>query len=215
MLALFTGDSITDAGRRADPSGFLGAGYVRRIAGLAEASHPGLRVVNTGISGNRAVDLVDRWTRDVLDHQPDILTILIGANDMWRRFDADSPTSADEFRSHYETLLDRARAETSLRHLVLMDPFVVPVNEEQESWHETDLAAKIDVVGELARRHGAIHLPLHDILTERAAQDGPLSVVEDGIHPTAAGHELIARTWWRAVDPLVDATTDDETGDRR
>jgi acyl-CoA thioesterase I len=82
--ALFTGDSITDAGRRTDPSGYLGAGYVRRIAEMASAGNPALTVVNTGIGGNRTTDLAARWEEDVILRSPNVLTILVGVNDTWR-----------------------------------------------------------------------------------------------------------------------------------
>lgn len=203
--ALFTGDSITDSGRRTDPSGLLGAGYVRRVAEMSNIGEPKLNVVNTGISGDRTTDLLLRWDADVIDRHPGVLTILIGANDMWRRYDADTPMSADEFRVNYEVLLDRARSVLDLRELVLMDPFVVPVNEAQSRWYAEDLEAKIAVVRELAGRYNAIHIPLHDILAERASLEGAASVIDDGLHPSAGGHELIAQAWWSIVTPVLGA----------
>ncbi|MBN9141205.1 MAG: SGNH/GDSL hydrolase family protein [Micrococcales bacterium] len=201
--ALFTGDSITDMCRRTDPSGFLGAGYVRRIAELSSAGAPRLNVINTGVSGDRTTDLAARWEADVVERRPDVLTVLIGANDMWRRYDADLPMSAEEFGANYAALLERARSALQLTRLVLMDPFLVPVTEEQAGWYAEDLAAKIDVVRELAARFDAVHIPLHDILTERAAIEGPASVIDDGVHPSAGGHELIAQAWWSTVAPSL------------
>lgn len=203
ITALFTGDSITDMCRRTDPSGYLGAGYVRRVAEMAATSEPAIKVINTGISGDRTTDLLARWDADVIERRPDVLTIMIGANDMWRRYDAGLPMSADEFEANYSTLLDRSRAELDLSRIVIMEPFLVPLTDEQAGWLGEDLEAKIQVAGDLADRYGATLIRLQDIFTERAAAEGAASVIDDGVHPSAGGHELIAQSWWASVVPSL------------
>lgn len=75
----------------ADPNG-VGAGYVYSTISLFHALHPDMNVtfINRGISGNRVKDLQARWQEDALDLNPDVLSILIGINDTWRRFDANA-----------------------------------------------------------------------------------------------------------------------------
>ncbi len=75
QTVLFTGDSITDCGRRGDDRP-LGAGYVRMAVDLINARYPdnGCRFINTGIGGNIVRDLFDRWTDDCIRHQPDWLS---------------------------------------------------------------------------------------------------------------------------------------------
>jgi acyl-CoA thioesterase I len=197
--ALFIGDSITDCCRRTDPSGFLGAGYVRRVAEIAADQGDDLRIVNTGIGGDRVTDLRRRWEEDCLAHSPDILTILVGVNDMWRRYDADMPMTAEQFEADYAAILEQARDRLSLQRLVIMEPFLVPITEEQERWHAEDLDAKIEVARSLAGRFDAVLLRLNELFTDRASADGPMSVIDDGVHPSAGGHELIAQAWWQAV----------------
>ena len=149
---LFIGDSITDCGRRDDEPDFLGDGYVRLIA-----EHlPDRAILNRGISGNRAIDLRDRWNVDVVAEYPEILTVYVGINDTWRRFDDNDPTSAVAFEANYRGCLeDLGGAET----LILVEPFVVPVNPEQELWHE-DLDPKRAVVAQLAVEFSAGFVPL-------------------------------------------------------
>lgn len=205
-IALFTGDSITDAGQQSDPSrsrpgGGLGAGFVRRIAEIAALDAPGLEIVNTGISGHRTTELLERWTPDVIDHRPDVLTILVGINDTWRRYDAGDPTSGEVFRSNYVRLLDRVRTRLRLRQLVVMEPFLIPITDEQARWAAEDLDEKREISSELAARFDAVFIPLQQILGERAARDGARSMVIDGVHPSAGGHELIAQTWWARIGP--------------
>jgi lysophospholipase L1-like esterase len=198
--ALFTGDSITDAGRLSDPRGQLGDGYVRRVAELAAVDAPRLSVINTGVSGDRTTDLLGRWTEDVIQHQPDILTILIGINDVWRRYDSGMPMAGAEYAANYAALLDRVRAELRLRQLVIMEPFLVPVSEDQSRWPDEDLDEKRAIARDLAGRYDATFIPLHELFAARAAVAGADSVVDDGVHPSAGGHELIARAWWSAVE---------------
>lgn len=202
-IVLFTGDSITDAGQQFDPSlvgpgSGLGAGYVRRIAEIAATEAPGLQVLNTGISGHRTTDLLRRWDADVIDLQPNVLTILIGINDMWRRYDAGTPMLGAEFRSNYTQLLERV-AVLRLRNLVVLEPFLLPFTEEQEAWPGEDLDEKRAIAFELAGRFDAVFIPLQAIFTDRAVETGAASLTIDGVHPSAAGHELIAQTWWSTV----------------
>lgn len=122
---------------------------------------------------------------------------------MWRRYDASTPTSPEEFEANYRLLLDRVRNELDLEQLVLMDPFVVPIRADQAHWFEEDLKAKVEIVNDLATQWDAVHIPLHELFTAKADESGPHSVVEDGVHPTADGHDLIAQAWWRSVGPRV------------
>ncbi|HET6297189.1 MAG TPA: SGNH/GDSL hydrolase family protein [Kribbella sp.] len=187
---VFAGDSVTDCGRRADPEG-LGDGYVRDLFDDLGAGRP--RIVNAGISGNRAVDLRARWQTDVLAHEPDLVSVLIGINDTWRRYDEDDPTSTEDFEAAYRACLEPVRAR-----LVLVEPFLLAVKDEQRSWRE-DLDPKIEVVRRLAREYDAILVPADVEFTRQAAVVGATTLADDGVHPTSAGHRLLADLWRRTV----------------
>ncbi|WP_106815590.1 SGNH/GDSL hydrolase family protein [Microbacterium timonense] len=192
-ILVFAGDSITDSGRdRTDPAS-LGDGYVRLIA-EAVAGDDAI-VVNHGIAGDRAVDLSARWD-DVLASDPDLLTVYIGVNDMWRRFDSDDPTSADEFESTVAQLLTAAR-DAGLQRLMLVEPFFVPVREDQAGWLE-DLDPKRAAVRRLAERFEATLVPLHERVSAAVAEHGAAAIAPDGVHPTAQGAAIIADAWLAA-----------------
>ena len=198
---VFIGDSITDAGRREDPEN-LGSGYVRIIAAELAAQGDARAIVNTGVSGDRAVDLRARWDDDALSFEPELLSIYVGINDTWRRYDSGDPTPADDFAATYRVLLEAAQARFSPR-FILMEPFVVPVTGEQKHWAAEDLDAKRAVVAELATEYGAAFVPLQSLLTEAAAQNGgAASIAEDGVHPTPLGSTLIAGAWLSAEATL-------------
>jgi lysophospholipase L1-like esterase len=196
---LFQGDSITDAGRDRSQPDSLGRGYPQFVAGLYTADHPGDGVVfmNRGISGDRARNLVERWTEDAMDLRPDIVSILIGINDTWRRYDRNDPTSPGAFENGCRIVLNRVKNETDAR-IVLLEPFVLPVPGDRIAWRE-DLDPKIEVVRRLATEYGAIFIPLDRIFAELAAGTRPEVWAADGVHPTPAGHAVIARAWLKAV----------------
>lgn len=187
---VFAGDSVTDCGRRTDPDG-LGDGYVRKVYDDLGAGRP--TIVNAGISGNRAVDLAARWATDVLAHDPSLVSILIGINDTWRRYDEDDPTTPEDFEASYRALLDPLSCP-----VVLMEPFLLPVKDGQEAWRE-DLDPKLDVVRKLAVEYGAILVPTDVELTKQAISVGAAALAGDGVHPSAAGHRALAELWRRYV----------------
>lgn len=196
---LFYGDSITDSGRHRANLESWGGGYVSLIA--AELSFrlasPGLRVINQGISGNRVFDLEARLETDLLAHRPTLVTILIGINDTWRRYDRGLVSPLPEFRAAYHRVLTRIRAELAPR-LVLMEPFLLPVPADRRAWRE-DLDPKIVAVRELAAEFGAELIPLDGMFAVAATRAAADFWLPDGVHPSAAGHALIADAWLKVA----------------
>jgi lysophospholipase L1-like esterase len=189
---IFAGDSVTDCGRREDPDG-LGSGYVRDLASTDLLS--GCRVLNAGIGGDRLEDLERRWEADVLAARPDVVSVMIGINDTWRRFDSGLPSDPGVFTDRYRALLGSLAPDV---RIVLLEPFVVPVTEEQVEWRE-DLDPRIDAVHLLAREFGAVIVPVDGALNGLARRTGASALAADGVHPTAQGHRAIAEAWRRAV----------------
>jgi acyl-CoA thioesterase I len=194
---LFIGDSITDAGRdRSDPDD-LGGGYPSLVAAICGSTPDlGATFVNRGISGNRVRDLRARWQADCLDLAADVVSIMIGINDTWRRYDSNDATSVDDFARDYDDILAETRDRVSA--LVLVEPFLLPVTDEQQVWRE-DLDPKIAVVRDLADKYAATLVPLDSVMVRFARERNPAALAGDGVHPTPAGHALIARTWLAAV----------------
>jgi lysophospholipase L1-like esterase len=180
---VFAGDSITDCERREDPAG-LGDGYVRLVA---DALGGAARVVNRGISGNSSRDLRDRWEADVLAAQPNLVSVLVGINDTWRRYDSGAVTSAAEFEDNYRALLTPLAGV----RIVLIEPFLLPVRDEQVTWRE-DLDPKLAVVRALAAEFDAVLVPADTALN---AAGSAAEVAPDGVHPSTWGHELLAKLW--------------------
>jgi acyl-CoA thioesterase-1 len=198
-LVLFQGDSITDGGRKREVATDLGWGYPLLIASWIAAMYPErqIRFLNRGISGNRVRDLLARWEADCIALKPDWVSILIGINDTWRRYDSNDPTSVQEFERDYRALLRLTRERTEAQ-IILMEPFVLHTPPDRETWRE-DLDPKIQVVRQLAREFKATLVPLDRRFREVAMRRDPAFWAADGVHPTMAGHMLIAQEWLKAV----------------
>lgn len=197
-VVLFQGDSITDTSRDRERD-TLGTGYAFLAASLFSATYPELNVrfINRGISGNRVKDLEARWNHDCLDLTPNVISILIGINDTWRRYDRNDPTSTADYHATYHRLLTRVKEESSAK-LILLEPFLLQARADQAAWRE-DLDPKIQVVRELAREFGALYVPLDGLFAGASARREPTFWAPDGVHPTPAGHGLIAQAWLKAV----------------
>lgn len=195
---LFQGDSITDCGRSRDNDADLGTGYAALLAAWISAQYPcrNITFINRGISGHRAKDLLARWQTDCIDLRPTWVSILIGINEAWRRYDCNDPTSPQQFADTYRALLEQTRAIGA--RIVLCEPFVLPVPPDREQWRE-DLDPKISVVRALAREFNTYYVPLDGIFAAASARREPAFWAADGVHPTPAGHALIAQAWLRAL----------------
>jgi lysophospholipase L1-like esterase len=192
---LFTGDSITDSGRAKDKSDHLGSGYAAYIAAQLQArlAAPELKIFNRGIGGNRVRDLLQRVEPDLLALQPTVVSILIGINDTWRRYDRGDATDAKTFERDYRTLLEQIGQQLQAR-VILLEPFLLHVPADRYEWRE-DLNPKIDVVRKLAVEFGAELLPLDGLFAQAAAKAPAVYWAADGVHPSPAGHGLISQAW--------------------
>ena len=202
---LMIGDSITDCGRaRPIAEGVnwdLGNGYVSLIQALLGATCPQrrIRIRNTGISGNTVRDLAARWQSDVLDLKPDWLSIMIGINDVWRRFDAPLQTewhvSLDEYASILEQLVRTTRPQ--LKGLVLMTPYFIEPNRADPMRAMMDRYG--EVVRQLAGQYQAILVDTQAAFECVLTEVHPMALASDRVHPNLAGHMILARAFLKAL----------------
>jgi lysophospholipase L1-like esterase len=199
QTVLFQGDSITDAGRDRDQGEDLGSGYAMMISAWISASHPerNIQFLNRGISGNRVKDLQARWKEDCLGLKPDWISILVGVNDTWRRYDSNDPTSAADYERGYRDLLDQIQGSLKAK-IILCEPFLLHISEHIAQMRE-DLDPKIAVVHKLASEYKTKLVPLDQIFKNACKHRKPAFWAADGVHPTSAGHALISQNWIDAV----------------
>ena len=160
-VTVFIGDSVTDCGR--EVAAPYGDGYVFMIANSGRLQG---KIINVGTSGHRLVDLEERWERDVLAHNPTLVSVNIGINDTWRRFDGNEITTAQDFEDRYRRVLSATKAHGN-PDLVLCEPFLLEVQEELKAWRE-DFDPKVAVVHKMAAEFGAKLVPFDQFFTAKA-----------------------------------------------
>jgi lysophospholipase L1-like esterase len=199
---LFQGDSITDMkwGRnQKDRNHYLGHSYVYLIAARlgVDMQEVPLDIYNRGMSGHTVSDLRKRWQKDAIDMKPDLLSILIGTNDVGRR------VQPDAFETDYRYILGASRKANPDLRLVLLEPFVLKSGrlKDENAW--TTRRAATDklrmVVAQLATDYDAVHIKTQDVFDTAAKAVSPEHWIWDGVHPLPQGHELIARNWLQEV----------------
>jgi lysophospholipase L1-like esterase len=200
---LMVGDSITDCGRarpvgkRADG---LGNGYVSLVDSLLTATYPAdeFTVINMGVSGNTLKDLSARWQTDVLNLQPDWLSVMIGINDVWRQFDSPglpSISSVQEYTLILEQLLQQTAPIVS--GIVLMTPFFIEENRLDPMRKMTE--DYVEAVRQIARKHQVILVDTQTIFDTMLAHRPFQDLSGDHVHPTMTGHMILARAFLQAL----------------
>ncbi|HET6558299.1 MAG TPA: SGNH/GDSL hydrolase family protein [Prolixibacteraceae bacterium] len=210
-VILFQGDSITDGnrGRDADPNHIMGHGYQFTVASRWGAEYPEkeLKFYNRGISGNKVIDLAARWQGDTLELKPTILSILVGVNDSTSVIHDWKPVvPVEKYEEVYRQLLDQTKAALPEVLLVLCEPFIVPVGNVKNNWdrYYADIAKRQSVVRKLVQEYDAVFVPFQEVF-DNAIKKAPASYwIWDGVHPTVAGHELMAREWIKQVGKRIE-----------
>lgn len=191
---LFLGDSITDCGRLWHPEhNGLGDGYVKIIADFLHMEAPSLEIINKGHDGFTLPAILRNLSVDCLSLTPDLVTILVGVNDVSIAMNTGKSLSQQHFRENYSVLLDRLLSQSSAK-IVCMGPFLFPYPQEYNLWIPTVLKVE-EMTASLAGEYGLPFLPLHKPLNRLAKELGCPAVTTDGIHLTSEGHKLIAKIW--------------------
>ena len=209
---LFFGDSITDAGRnreRTEDLHGLGVGFVRVIADRLAAGENAkkYKIINRGIGGNRIVDLYARIKSDCWNLQPDVVSILIGVNDVWHEIDHSNGVSIDRFEKVYRMLIEDTQKALPNVKLILCEPFVLKGEATQDTEEMPNRYRRFletleyaQVVRNLAEEYGIPFVCLQEQFNRGAEINGAEYYLSDGVHPFIGGAALIAEEWLKTFE---------------
>ena len=204
---LFQGDSVTDAGRDKRNFHDMGKGYPHFAAcGIREALPDAeIEMINLGISGNRTDQLFDRLYPDAIELAPDVISILIGINDVWHRFGASRiETTPEQTEANYRAILKRIRTQTSAR-IVMLQPFLLDC--EKNLHLRPGLNELLPIVKRLADEYADLYIPLDELFNEAMkTQPEPCYYSADGVHPNENGSAFIGEQYAKAILPLLKDT---------
>lgn len=216
MKILFYGDSITDMGRNKEdqsPSNIFsyGSGYPMFVAGELYGRNPlDYQVINRGISGNRIVDLYARIKKDVWNLEPDVLSILVGINDIWHEINFSNGVDIERFERTYRTLIEDTKKRFPNLKIVLCEPFVLEgartenVEEIPDRYNRfLEIYDYAKVIKKIAKDYNLFFLPLQEKFNEQSSKYGVEPYLYDGVHPMVAGAKLIADNWIELFDKEI------------
>lgn len=200
---VFIGDSITEWGRFEDSEN-IGNNYVRLIHDHLLVTNPDHfpEIINRGIGGNRITDLANRWQEDVIDLQPNLLSISIGINDVWRQLDNDASIEQvlpDQFEKIYLELIQKTREHTEAK-IILMEPTII--EEKIDSLGNDKLKAYVNVIHKIANLFDLPVVPTHQAFLEYLQSNATYPLTTDGVHMNNAGNYLMAQTWLKTIGLL-------------
>ncbi len=207
---LFFGDSITDFFRDYENIESMGFGYPLLVSGELSCDYPGeYKFINKGISGNRIVDLYARVGADVIGHKPNYMSILIGVNDVWHA-DINNGISTKKYEVIYDMLINEIKEEIPETKIMIMEPFILEGDATIATENEpnrldrfnTEIREKAVVARKMAQKYDLKFVPLQAVFEEATKKAPAKCWLYDGVHPTAAGHELIKREWINAFKSL-------------
>lgn len=187
MKILFQGDSVTDAGSYKKQYPEL-TGYTKLVA---ESLGEGNEYFNRGVSGNRVCNILDRYDEDIKAIAPDVMTILIGINDVWRRFDAGIYESAETYEIWLRELFEKYKKDFPSAKLIIMEPYIV--YHEPKEYFRPVLAEFIAKLRALAVEFADGYIPLDGLFAKESLFVPAEELSPDGIHPAIKGQEMIAR----------------------
>ena len=204
MKIVFQGDSITDAGRDKRNYHDMGDGYPKYAAQMISSAFPNIEFefINQGIGGNRTCQLFDRLYPDAIAFEPDIISILIGINDIWHRYDTKRIETTDEqIRTNYRAILTRLRKQTNAK-IVMLAPYILDCDDKEDM--KEDLVKLLVIVKELADEFADVYVPLDELFEEALrTQPEPKYYSADGVHPNENGAKFIGNAYFEYVHPLI------------
>ena len=223
---LFQGDSITDCGRTRELPGNiiemlymktkyvlsgateLGSGYPALVA--KALGKDGYTFINRGVSGDRILDVYARIIRDIINVKPDVMSILIGVNDVWHDFDWNNGTGLKRFERMFNILFEELTEELPDTKFIILGAFALegsatenrPDQPDRYRLFRENVAKVAAIEKDVADKYGIKFVDLGKILDEEAKVYTAKALSGDGVHPSDKGHEIIKREWLKAYNEL-------------
>ena len=203
---VYIGDSITDSWRHRELDRYRGSGWVTMTSGKIGVDYPGqYQFFNRGIGGNRTCDLLGRVKNDCINLQPDILTIMIGVNDVWREISDHDGVSPDLGEQIMNLFIAEVKAALPDIRIVIIEPFVFLGKATADNWEifSTGVAQRAEISRRLAEKWNLPFIVVKDELQKLIGKTNVDYVCYDGVHPTCSGHEVISRVVYEELKKIL------------
>lgn len=200
---LFQGDSITDACRSRDDDFNLGCGYPTIVAGILGNKFSGkFKFINRAVSGNRIVDLYARIKSDIINLKPDYMSVLIGINDVWHELDKCNGVSAEKYEKIYSMLIEEIITALPDIKIFILEPYLCHGTSADAQWDifMGEVKKRAEAAKRISDKFGLTFVRLQDKFDDAQCTADYTYWTLEGVHPTAAGHGVIAQALLGAVN---------------
>lgn len=197
MKVLFQGDSITDCGRKNTSNG-LGTGYALLVSSdLGYEDPEKYEFINRGISGNRIVDVYSRIKNDIINLEPDFMSILIGVNDVWHEFNEQNGVSAEKYEKIYSMLIEEVKQALPNLKMMILEPFITHGTAVDDKYDEfySEVRKRAEAAKRIAQKYNIEFVPLQSRFDSECKRADDTNWTFEGVHPTRCGHRMIANEW--------------------
>ena len=207
---LFQGDSITDTNRVDDnEDNFgLGCGYALLLASdFLKNRKDEFRFINRGNSGDRITDVYARIKEDIINLKPDMMSILIGVNDVSHELTRNCGVTPEKFEKIYSMLIEEVTEALPEIKIFILEPFIMKGIHTEARWDEfsCEVHKMSKASANIAEKFNLEFIPLQDKFDAAAADGNHRYWSVDGIHPSAAGHQLIKEELQKAIIKTLDS----------
>jgi lysophospholipase L1-like esterase len=146
--------------------------------------HPEWRVLNRGVNGERSDQILARFDRDVTAHEPRVVIILAGVNDIYQG------RSIESVQAGLRAMFDRAARAA----IPVVAGSIVPYNTATAEQNAKMRAVNAWILAEAARDGRDGRLVFVDTRAAAAAPGAPdtLAGSPDGLHPDIEGYRRMA-----------------------
>lgn len=213
IKVLFQGDSITDVGRSREDDTNVGRGYPHLIKAAYNLSDPRkYEFINRGIAGNKSVDIYARIRSDIINLAPDFMSILFGVNDVSHEIFRRNGVEAEKYEMIYSMLIEEVTKALPHIKILIMEPFLLPASatvgklddgRDIYPLYRAEVEKRAAVAKRVADKYSIDFLPLQNLFDTAALETAPEYWLHDGVHPSEAGHALIAAEWTKAFKAIA------------
>lgn len=144
---------------------------------------------NFSFPGYRTVDIINNFLPRTIDAKPDIVTLLVGVNDIH------GGVGKTVFKKEYQYILEQLSQKTTAKIYVVSIPYIGANNlifPPYDAYFKAQTISFNKIIRELAQTYGATYVDIYTPTVKLFEKNGP-HYSADSFHPSAEGYELWAQ----------------------
>ncbi|MEK7880148.1 MAG: SGNH/GDSL hydrolase family protein [candidate division NC10 bacterium] len=171
--------------------------YASRLHERRRSAYPGARLVNLGVSGATAAELLAAQLREAVTLSPDLVTLSIGPNDIT------SGRAVEQYEQDLKFILRALTRETRAVVVLNLIPDLTVTPRFRGRAIAASMSARVSAfnraLSRQGQRYGAEVVDLYGP-SQREIPEHPEFVAGDGYHPSDQGYARWAELMWQGIE---------------